>query len=441
MAVSQARLNRYRADVDAYGDAAATYVEEYLSALIAENPGAPVSEIRDEAIAAIDDSLNAFGDQASTLALDLMEEMADGYGVAVETAIEDVVPREMVEGGVRYAARRLVEGASSAFARDVADLSRYYVHRSAFENMERNCTRNDLRYARIPSGRETCGFCFMLSSRGFVYRSEKTAGSTHAYHDHCDCVIVPGFKDLPASEQVEGYDPDAMLERWHECQDTVGTDAELRERWKSMANKQRASYKGKSDAERYRRFVNAQAIREAETRDFRWLNTGEPPRIDTSSYSRKKLKRLKREHPHEWDGYVALSENGVKQKLDAEDRSASANIDFEWIADSGRQYWELKTPERDEWALVKLLEEGYSKWERLSANDARVPEEFDLSNLGNPRMVIDNRFSDMSDSDAERVVYEQMTYLTSNGSFDFSEAVLITKDGKLKRLINEKSGS
>lgn len=280
MAVSQARLDRYRADVDAHGDAAATYVEEYLSALIAENPGAPISEIRDEAIAAIDDSLNAFGDQASTLALDLLEELADSYGVSVETAIEDVIPSEMVDGGVRYAARRLVEGDSPAFTRDVADLSRYYVHRSAFENMERNCDRNDLRYARVPSGRETCGFCFMLSSRGFVYRSEDTAGSTHAYHDHCDCVIVPGFKDLPASEQVEGYDPDEMRDRWHDCQKTVGTDSELRERWKSMTDKQRARYKGKTDGERYRRFVNAQAIREAETRDFRWLNTGEIPQID-----------------------------------------------------------------------------------------------------------------------------------------------------------------
>lgn len=295
MAVSQARLNRYRADIDAYGDAAATYIEEYLSALIAENPGASISEIRDEAIAAIDDSLNAFGDQASTLALDLLEEIADSYGVPVETAIEDVIPSEMVDGGVRYAARRLVEGDSPTFTRDVADLSRYYIHRSAFENMERNCARNDLRYARVPSGRETCGFCFMLSSRGFVYRSEQTAGSTHAYHDHCDCVIVPGFKDLPASEQVEGYDPDAMLERWHECQGTVGTDAEFRERWKSMTDKQRARYKGKSDGERYRRFANAQTIREAETRDFRWLNTGEPPRPRyESERARNELNRFER---------------------------------------------------------------------------------------------------------------------------------------------------
>lgn len=437
MQVTQARLDRYRTDVDAYGDAAASYVEQYIGALMAESPDMSVAELRDEAIEAIDDALNAFGDQASTLALDLFEEIVAEYGIEPETRIESVIPHEMIDSGVRYRARDLVEGLSEKFTRDVADLSRYYIHRSAFENMERNCARNDLRYARVPSGRETCGFCFMLSSRGFDYRSEETAGSTHAYHEHCDCVIVPGFKDMPASEQIEGYDPDDMLKRWHMCQDAVGTDKELRAQWKSMTGAQRARYKGKNDAERYRRFVNAKAIREAETRDFRWLNTEEPPTIDVSAYSKKKLKRMKREHPHEWDGYVALSENGVKQKLAVDDRSAAANIDFEWITESGTQYWELKTPQRGELALIDLLEEGYSKWVRLSADGAKVPEGFNLSNLGLPRMVVDNRFSEMTDADAERIIFEQMDYLTSSGPFAFSESLLIKKDGKLKRIKKE----
>ena len=307
MAVSKARLDRYRTDVDAYGDAAAAYVEQYLQVFMSEDPGMSVAELRDEAIAAIDDALNAFGDQASALALDLFEEIVTAYGIEAETVIEDVVPREMVEGGVRYRARDLVEGLSDKFTRDVADLSRYYVHRSAFENMERNCARNDLRYARVPSGRETCGFCFMLSSRGFVYRSERTAGSTHDYHEHCDCVIVPGFEGVPWDEQVEGYDPYAMRERWYDCQDAVGGDTGLRECWKSMTAKRRARYKGKSDGERYRRFVNAQAIREAEARDFRWLNTGEIPRYEIESGAMPKGKEI--------DTAKRLANHGYKSRF------------------------------------------------------------------------------------------------------------------------------
>lgn len=294
MRVTQARLDRYRADVDAYGNAAARYVEQYIAALRDEFPDMSVEDLRDEAIGAIDDALNAFGDQASELALDLFEEIVTAYGFKPETRIESVVPREMIEGGVRYRARYLVEGLSDKFDRDVADLTRYYIHRGAFENMERNCARNDLRYARVPSGRETCGFCFMLSSRGFVYRSEQTAGGAHAYHEHCDCVIVPGFKDKghELDIQIDGYDPNLMGEHWNECQATIGGEKELRERWKSMTKAQRARYKGNNNAERYRRFVNARTIREVETRDFRWLNTGEVPRIDYALNSRSAYGRL-----------------------------------------------------------------------------------------------------------------------------------------------------
>lgn len=280
MAVSQARLNRYRKDLDGIGDAAYSFVDEFIRATISNNPGMSVAELRDEAIDAIDSSLYAFGDQASELALDLFEEIVvDGYGLDADTVIEDVIDPKMIDGGVRYSARRLVEGDTEAFTRDVADLTRYYIKRSAMETMERNCHRNDLRYARVPSGRETCAFCFMLSSRGFVYRSEQTAGSSHAYHRDCDCVIVPGFKGLDPTDQVEGYDPNGMLDRWSECQAAAGSDSDFRDEWKSMGKKERAQYKGDSDAERYKRFVNAKAMREVETRDWRWLYTGERPSI------------------------------------------------------------------------------------------------------------------------------------------------------------------
>lgn len=309
MAVSQARLGRYRSDVDAYAGAARSYVEQYLRALMEEFPGMSVAELRDEAIGAVDDSLNAFGDQAAALSLELLEEVVSERGIEPVTEVEGVVPREMVEGAVRYRARALVEGESERFVRDVADLSRYYVHRCALENMERNCERNDLRYARVPSGRETCGFCFMLSSRGFVYRSEETAGSMHAYHDHCDCVIVPGFKDSgrELGPQIEGYDPKGMRERWHDCQATVGTDKELRERWKSMTDRQRARYKGDTDGERYRRFANAQAIGEAETRDFQWLNSKEIPHYEVEPGAMPKRKEI--------DTAQRLANHGYKSRF------------------------------------------------------------------------------------------------------------------------------
>lgn len=82
----------------------------------------------------------------------------------------------------------------------------------------RNAVDNDgfaLGWARVATGRETCGFCLMLVSRGPVYQSAESAGlntddttaldildenDTEAFnelmtrfHPNCDCKVVPVF--------------------------------------------------------------------------------------------------------------------------------------------------------------------------------------------------------------------------------------------------------
>lgn len=363
MAVSQARLNRYREDLDGISDAAYSFVDEFIRATISNNPGMSVAELRNEAIDAIDSSLYAFGDQASELALDLFEEIVvDGYGLEADTIIEDVIDPDMIEGGVRYSARQLVDGDTEAFTRDVADLTRYYIKRSAMETMERNCHRNDLRYARVPSGRETCAFCFMLSSRGFVYRSEQTAGHAHAYHENCDCVIVPGFEGLPAGKQVEGYDPDGMLERWHDCQAAAGSDSDFRDEWKSMGKKERAKYKGDSDAERYRRFVNAKAMREVETRDWRWLYTGKTPEVD---YVKPRVEL----EGHERVGVDWLKASGYAITTVPEDPKASVNLDLKMNG----ELWEMKNVTNAGSSVKNQMARAKKKWAKLgNPGEARI---------------------------------------------------------------------
>jgi hypothetical protein len=79
-------------------------------------------------------------------------------------------------------------------------------------------------WARVATGKETCGFCWMLVSRGPVYLSAASAGldlgdtraqqlidqgdqaalaeATRRFHAGCDCLIVPVFKksDWPGME-------------------------------------------------------------------------------------------------------------------------------------------------------------------------------------------------------------------------------------------------
>lgn len=76
---------------------------------------------------------------------------------------------------------------------------------------------SETRYARVPTGEETCDFCIMLASRGPVYHSEESAGAYDHYHANCDCRIVPfwGTYDIGPSRRgsimsIEGYDPDAL---------------------------------------------------------------------------------------------------------------------------------------------------------------------------------------------------------------------------------------
>lgn len=100
----------------------------------------------------------------------------------------------------------------------------YVARRAASESVMNNgaADRAKPRYARVPSGAETCMFCLMLASRGFVYHNERSAGGLDHWHDNCDCRIVPGF---PGSTEVEGYDPGEIYGRWS---DEVDAEAEAR---------------------------------------------------------------------------------------------------------------------------------------------------------------------------------------------------------------------
>lgn len=71
----------------------------------------------------------------------------------------------------------------------------------------------EIGWARVLTGRESCGFCAMLASRGPVFTSKGTAGAdasnrfvgggVYKYHDHCDCLVVPVYDGEPWPGQDE----------------------------------------------------------------------------------------------------------------------------------------------------------------------------------------------------------------------------------------------
>lgn len=417
MRITKARLDRYRKDLDSLGKSASRYVEALFDGLIAEHPGASVAEMREAADEAIQDSLYAFGDQASSLALDLFDEIAEAYGIEADTSIEDVIDLQAMDSKVRYLARNLVDGDVDAFKRDIRDLTKYYVKRCAFENMERNCYRSDLRYARVPSGRETCAFCFMLSSRGFVYRSEQTAGHAHAYHENCDCVIVPGFKGLDPGDQVEGYDPDGMLERWHECQATAGSDSDFRDEWKSMGRKDRAKYKGGSDEERYGRFVNAKAMREVEARDWRWLYTGEIPSYSKEVGAEPNIDEL--------NTAGRLASNGFRLRFrKTRDTEGLKTSDVYIVGSSSQSEWDFKGPDGNGAQTV------FHQFEEAAGQSRCVV--IDFAKAGDK--YLDKDYAEGRVRKFIRYHYKVKSGVGKGDEWTFNEAIVIFKDESIKRI-------
>lgn len=99
-------------------------------------------------------------------------------------------------------------------AADIALQLDYSSRRAIGETMLNNVLKDPMnpRFARVPVGAETCGFCIMLASRGFVYPSRRSAGEHRHYHPNCDCLIVPMYGD----GSIEGYDHKEYLQKYED---------------------------------------------------------------------------------------------------------------------------------------------------------------------------------------------------------------------------------
>ena len=125
----------------------------------------------------------------------------------------------------RYQAKKLAKGGDAAFAKACGEYARNDAFRSLNETISANVGRDKdkgVRFARVPTGFETCTFCLMLASRGAVYHTRKTAGEFKHFHRNCDCKIVPGFGDDPDAELVEGVRPKELHKLYKQFKEIDG---------------------------------------------------------------------------------------------------------------------------------------------------------------------------------------------------------------------------
>ena len=203
--------------IDNYGgmlDGVRDKVAEQLLRDLSELDTANVAKFFDEAVAITQAACDVSAASAAELAAtfyDTLREMQIGeaFGaepvnarnqVATERAIRSVEIGKYPDTWPSEVIKRCTERVSSESKK------------AAGETVTRNAMRDPAKpkFARVPSGVESCEFCMMLASRGFVYASRKAAGENEHYHPNCRCRIVPSF----GSTEIEGYDPDAYYDMW-----------------------------------------------------------------------------------------------------------------------------------------------------------------------------------------------------------------------------------
>lgn len=173
-----------------------------------------VATIREAVIAVMQPACNASASVAARLAAEFYDGLRERFGVVDDYEAEAESLREpaATSGAVRAFAQDLVDGRPlDDFVGKCVDRIDYETRRAANECVAYNAQNDPKKpkWARVPAGAETCQWCIMLASRGFVYHTEETASHAHA---HCDCRIVPSWdKDNPA---VQGYDPDLYYDMW-----------------------------------------------------------------------------------------------------------------------------------------------------------------------------------------------------------------------------------
>lgn len=182
-----------------------------------------IAECRDivlQALASVMPTYTNMAAQASADFYDAARELVVGERLGAQ-AISGYDQRK-TEGAVRGFVRFVLRDDVQTFNDQVLQRIDYEMKLSAANSTIENGRRDKRkpRYARVPTGAETCDFCLMLASRGFVYNSQSTASMGHV-HSGCDCRIVAGWNGM----EVEDYDPQAIYDRW---QDAI--DAKAKER-------------------------------------------------------------------------------------------------------------------------------------------------------------------------------------------------------------------
>lgn len=175
--------------------------------------------VRDALVEIVPLLVREYGELAATVAAEWYESVHPGEYLA-QTA-EGTFPEAGVVESVRYHAGALFTDDPASALAGLSGAMQRFVFYSGRNTVARNVQLDPSRprFARVPSGTQTCAWCSLMASRGFVYWSRETAGLNDHWHNDCDCQIVAEWDRDRA--HIDGYDPDRLHEMYQAAREAA----------------------------------------------------------------------------------------------------------------------------------------------------------------------------------------------------------------------------
>ena len=273
--ISSDEFAAYNRAVARIGDKAASDVEESIMGWCREHESATVAEKREAAKLIMDGYIQGYDDIAAEFAAEWYDHRAEKSGIKLDQAITmTTYSPESVDEVARYQAKKLLNGDDAAFAKACGEYARNDLFRSLNETIIANVGRDKdkgARFARVPTGFETCPFCLMLASRHAAYHTRKTTNEFKHIKNHCDCKVVHSCDPDPDAEVVEGVKP-----------------MELRERISLMEKQTGLSF---ADSKASRKLSEFIALHDRD-----WLLTGKVPKVGYADATTEAKKLKDKDH-------------------------------------------------------------------------------------------------------------------------------------------------
>ena len=284
MEIPRSLLNELTERVNAFSASAQALAAAALDNVFAKWDGEDVAGLRVKCIEALEAIEATYCDAyAAGAAAEFYDGCRAAQGVrgAYSAVADSRRNPQALAGAVRAMVQYVVNGDAGRYRRECLSRIDADIRRSANSCVAHNARKDPKkpRYARVPSGSETCGFCLMLASFGFHYNTEEAA--SHA-HQNCDCRVVPSF----GKASVRGYDADGMYGRYKDVLNTLGGRDGIRAEWDALPKEEREAYiasHGKKEGAAFQKYLNTRVSQEIETRNAAWFQTGKAPEVGFSS--------------------------------------------------------------------------------------------------------------------------------------------------------------